>query len=375
MAGFDPAPYEGIHISGVRALDDDELNELLWHFGSLRKTAEFLQCSRPLLSDEYKDRGLAGNHPSVFSVPQERTPRTGAEKTQIGEITVTDLNREADDAFERLFDAACAIDDANEALDIEQDTATYEIETEVPIGICMLSDLHIGDLGVGHRAVHGLIQGIREIDGLYVGLNGDMIEGGLPGCPDSLRMRQGMRVAWQRRLAERYAEQLQGQVFVVTTGQHEFFGQRSGDINFAAELAEQAGCPYLGPGGDFTMLVNEQLYTVGLWHKHKGSSIYDETAGAKRANREHGPYDLTIVADKHAPAVSQEFRTGNKLRTFVRGGTAKTHDEYGKALNFLDSAVMFPITVLWHDQRRIWQTIDTAGGLDYLRYLREHKYA
>jgi hypothetical protein len=110
---------------------------------------------------------------------------------------------------------------------------------------------------------------------------------------------------------------------------------------------------------------------VAVWHKYHGSSVYDETAAAKRLCREHGPFDVSIVCDKHAPAASVEMKYGDRLRAFLRGGTAKLNDPYGKSLGYQNSLLTWPSVILWPDERRVWATADLAGALDYIERLHD----
>jgi len=367
--------YRGIRLDGARKLGDAELLALIDEFPSIRKVSAYLGFTnsqqRGELADIYRVRGLAEIRPCAVPLIAEHPMRTGNGTLTKGNVTFTNIRREADDAAEKVWAAAQASYDAEAAVNFEQDVASAEIATEFPIGLVPPCDEHLGDLGVNPAAVAGFVKGIASVDGLYTVQNGDILEGGVPGCPDSLRMRQGAKVEWQRRMAERLIEWMADRLLAVTGGQHEFFGQRAADLHFARELARIGNCPFLGPGGTLNLLVGETPYSIGIWHKYLGSSIYAATAGAKRMCREQGPFDVSIVADKHAPAISQEMRQGNVLRTYIRGGTAKLNDEYGKSLGFLNSGFIFPLVILWPFERRMWATADVARGIEYLEFLRK----
>lgn len=363
------AACEGVGLEGLRALDDDELQGVWEHFDTVTALADFIGCSHSWAGKLLAERGLRRRRgANVYEHPLRRgTIRT--QKTP--ELTIEDARAEADDVIERLWAAADAAFDAEEALETEQDRVDVQVDTQVPIGLFAIGDVHLGSSGVNPRTVRALVDAVAEVDGLYTVLNGDLIEGGLPGCPDSLRADQVLKVEWQRRLAANIAERLSGHCIGVTCGQHEFFTQRASEFDFAAYLAKCANAPYLGPGGDFHIDVGGYVYTVAVWHKYQGNSIYDATAGAKRLCAEKGPFDVSIVADRHAPAASEEFRNGDRMRVFLRGGTLKMHDSYAKSLGYMNSAMQFPFVILWPGERKMWRTGDLQEGLEYLAYLRQ----
>lgn len=364
---------EGIGLEGLRELDlDDDALERLWrHFGTTTAMASHIGCSHSWLGKLLSDRGIRElrQRREYDGVHPLRTGDSVVRKR--GGLTIADARAEADDTINRLWAAADAAWDAAEALDTEQDRVHVHVETEVPIGLIAVGDVHLGSSGVNPRTVRALVDSVAEVDGLYTVLNGDLIEGGLPGCPDSLRADQVLKVEWQRRLAANIAERLSGHCIGVTCGQHEFFTQRASEFDFAGYLAKCANAPYLGPGGDFRIDVGGYVYTVAVWHKYQGNSIYDATAGAKRLCAEKGPFDVSIVADRHAPAASEEFRNGDRMRVFLRGGTLKMHDSYAKSLGYMNSAMQFPFVILWPGERKMWRTGDLQEGLEYLAYLRQ----
>jgi len=356
----------GVGLGGAQALDDDELYLLVRQFRTVTALADHIGCSHSWLGRMLAERGLRQMRGHY------EHPLRGGDRAveKAGGLTIEDVRTEADDAIERLWAAADAALDAAEAIDTEQDVVRATANADLPIGIFAIGDVHIGSPGVDSRAVREIIDAVVGVDGLYVILNGDLIEGGLPGCPENLRTEQHLRVEWQRRLAQNIAERIAPHCIGVTGGQHEFFGQRAADFDFAANLAKAAQAPYLGPGGMFRLDVGGHVYSLACWHKYHGNSMYDATASAKRLCAEHGPFDVSIVADKHAPAASEEIRNGNVMRVFLRGGTLKLIDNYGKSLGYLNSAMQFPFVVLWPGERKLWRTGDLQEGLEYLSFLR-----
>ncbi|MGD9496382.1 MAG: hypothetical protein AB7Y46_08725 [Armatimonadota bacterium] len=370
-AGFDPAPYAGIGIEGARALADDELNRLLWSLGSLRKLTAHLKCARPGLSALYKRRGLAHLHPAVFALGADVERRSGDQRVRKGDLVLENLRRpDEEDVVAQVWDAARSFAEAMAATSIEQDTLRVSIETDLPVLLAVLGDLHLGAAGVDYLRLLGLLQVVAHMDGVYVALNGDLIEGMVALCPEAARGEQ-LPVRLQRRLADSVIDLLRPRTVAVTEGQHEYFAKRAAGVDYAEELARRAEAAFLGPGGGFWLRVGEVEYHIGMWHKYPGASIYDETAAAKRCCREHGPFDVTIVCDHHTPAVSHEVKYGDRKRAFLRGGTAKTRDPYARSLGYMNAAFEFPCVILWPDAHQVWAETNVALALETLTLHRQ----
>jgi len=280
-----------------------------------------------------------------------------------------------DDDFDSIWRAVTELQDALKPLKIERRTTTWHIPENKPIGIAALSDMHIGADGTDYRVLGAVLKLIYDTDGMYMVCHGDIINNYISRSPDTERHSQVLSPAVQKELAKRIMEHfgIKKKVIAITRGQHEAWSIRQDDFDPAAYFAKHADAAYLGPGG----VVHAEFpdgtkYVFGIWHKYRGSSIYDETARAKRAYREHGAgqWDVTIVGDKHTPAVSYEIAVG-KLCAFVCSGAAKLGDMYADDLGYIDQRrFMVPVVIIWPEKRKMWLTLDFVEGVQYLEYVR-----
>jgi len=289
---------------------------------------------------------------------------------------ITNLKRPPDGWEGDLFEEVCAYGELLQQADIEQYEADITIDTELPIGIAVTSDQHIGNAGTNHRLLGNVINRIIETPGLFVCDNGDSVDNFVALSHESGRYEQIVRPRYQKQLARWIWTRWAPKLLANTGGQHEYFETRVSDFDTAEYLARKGEAVFLGPGGKLNLIVGEQPYSIGMWHKFRGNSIYDATAGAKRLFREHGPFDISITGDKHEPAISYANEQG-RWGVFVRAGTFKVRDSYGRSLGYetvnpLDY-VSVPVIILWPDERKFWVTLDFYGGVDYLTYLRGHK--
>ena len=330
--------------------------------------------ARSNMSKKWKDLGLRPRK-SNWARPPVAFPRALEQPTEDEPLECIDKEIEDPHLIERLWGAAEAVRLATEAANTEQDRAGFRLRETAPVGIWSLSDIHIGHDRVPHLLVKETVDLLAAEPGLYGILNGDVIDGFVANTPDTGRFSAALRPKFQKLLAVHICELLAGKVLGVTAGQHEFFSLRLDDFDFAEYMAKHARSVYLGSGGSMTLqFVDGVTYSIGVWHRFPGRSIYDKTAAAKRLYREHGPFDVTFVGDKHSPAISKEIRNG-EWRVFAQGGTYKVHDDYGKALGYLDSAVAVPMAILWPREKRYWVGLDISEGLDYLRWLRAEEAA
>ncbi len=289
---------------------------------------------------------------------------------------ITNLKRPPDGWEADLFEQACAYGETIHRLEIEQYEADISIDTQLPIGIAITSDQHLGNEGTDHRLLGKIIDTIVDTPGLFVCDNGDSIDNFVALSHETGRYEQIIRPRYQKQLARWIWGRWAPKLLACTGGQHEYFETRVSDFDTAEYLSRKGDAVFLGPGGKLNLQVGEQPYSIGMWHKFQGNSMYSATAAAMRLFREHGPFDISITGDKHEPAINYQREQG-RWGVFVRAGTFKIRDSYGRSLGFetanpLDY-VAVPLTILWPGERKFFITLDFFGGIEYLAFLREHK--
>lgn len=272
----------------------------------------------------------------------------------------------------RLFAAMPDWERLNREGSTEADRADITIRSDRPIGIACTSDWHLGNAGTRHALVKSVVDGILATPFMFAVCNGDLVDNFVAHSHETGRYEQLLRPRAQKQLAAYIMGLLAPRLLCVTGGQHEFFEERVSDFDSAEYFARKGGAVYLGAGGVLNLAVGRQSYRLGVWHRYRGNSIYDATAAAKRCFREHGPFDVTVTADKHTPAVSYCEEQGVHA-VFVQSGTAKLEDRYAKSLGYSGNPggrIGTPVVILWPGERRFWVTTDFEAGCEYLRYLR-----
>jgi len=287
--------------------------------------------------------------------------------------TITNLKRPPAGWEAALWEEICDYGELLRQADIEQYEADITIDTKLPVGLSVTTDQHLGNVGTDHRLLGRVIDTIIETPGLFICDDGDSIDNFVALSHETGRYEQLVRPRYQKQLARWIWTRWAHKLLANTGGQHEFFETRVSDFDTAEYLARKGDAVFLGPGGKLNILVGEQHYSIGMWHRYPGNSIYDATAAAKRCFREHGPFDITITADKHEPAISYACEQG-RWGVFVQAGTFKVRDSYARSLGHETADPMdyvaVPTVILWPDRRKFFVTLDFFGGIEYLNYLR-----
>jgi len=336
-------------------IDDAQLIQLADRYG-LRKAARLLGIPHTTAHYRYhqaKQEGLPAKGDPVVSFGQDIEPPEGWE--------------------EQFWEEVVSWEDWQRRGSTERHYADITIETDRPIGICFTSDWHVGNAGTWHAILKSVIDGILDTPAMFVCCNGDLVDNFVALSHETGRYEQLLRPRYQKRIVAWLMKQLAPRMLAVTGGQHEHFETRVSDFDSAEYFGRKGECVYLGAGGRLSLQVGKAHYDILMWHRYRGSSIYDATAAAKRLAREHGDADIVVTADKHMPAISYQFER-ERVGVFVQSGTFKLEDPYAKSLGYQpkDPSVRIanPVCILWPHKRPPWITLDFWLGCEYLRYLR-----
>jgi len=273
----------------------------------------------------------------------------------------------------KMVKASQQMQEAHASRDNEVRSAIIDIEETLPFAIAFPGDFHIGSRGTHHTAIMSVCYILYTTPGLYCAFNGDLINNYIARSYEDERHSQSISPGDQKDIARVLMEWLAPKCLALTSGQHEYWSIRQDDFDPAAYFAKHAQCVYLGTGGQIEIVCSASnvKYILGMYHQYKGNSIYDQLAAAKRCYLDHGAglWDITIVADKHEPAISKEIKHGAE-RVFVRCGTAKLDDPYSRRLGFKQQRFYVPVVVLDPNNRRFDVFMRLSSAIEYLAYLR-----
>lgn len=229
-----------------------------------------------------------------------------------------------------------------------------------------LGDTHVASWGTDHRLLRNILKEIKETDGLYVALMGDLIQ-------MSIKLRSVIEVSdnmlppeQQAQFLEKMIEEIEGKIAFSSWCNHgvEREEKQSGISHIKYLLSRRAA--YFNGIGEPDVQVGDQIYKFACSHKFRGSSIFDSTFGPKRYMRMEAPErEITLQADLHVPAVSH-YWAGGMQRLAITGGTFQLSSGYAQRYFSLRTCPAMPCIVLHHDQHKFvpFWTLDEA-----LRYI------
>jgi hypothetical protein len=295
-------------------------------------------------------------------------------RKEIAEPVMTLPEIKADSEPERLWDAVI---EHQEAVTAERDRIVTElpvrIETDRPIGIAFVADLHIGGMGTDHKAIRRDLALITSCSHLKVVLGGDAVDNYVLSKLAHAARDEGATppiVQWSL-FRHVVLELLESKSLIaVGDGNHNAWTRRAAGID--GTLAALHGLPaiYTGEGGFIDLTIGQQEYVIYRKHRPPMSSRYNPTHAARQALR-FGTVngagklpDVVVVEHQHEPSIETAPMLGAE-RVFVRTGSYKVKDGHAAEFGF-QSHIGTPVVVFnpWRRQMVGFASLRTA--IEYL---------
>lgn len=286
------------------------------------------------------------------------------------------------EALERLFAAYREVVAAGDDL---TGRPTKRLEwrppDEAPVGIAFMSDIHAGAT-IDYQRFEADLGTIRDTDGLYCIVNGDLTENTKPQAKSGSALYSavfgapGLQLAYMATRLGWIAEPPRHKLLAIVEGNHDGFDGRWAGIDRLPDLARHLGAEYFTEtGGSVFVHLGGQTYHIVVRHNHAGISQLNKGNSARRLYdewpwaSEHA--DVIALAHTHEPHLEQVQRKGEVV-TYVRSGTYKIRDEWAEN-NGWRSAYGVPVVVLWPGERRVvaFHGSQFREAVEYLRMARE----
>ena len=259
---------------------------------------------------------------------------------------------------------------------IEQSEAHLSIKTKNWIGIAFVGDLHIGNMASDYKTMLIHRDLIAKTPNLYVALNGDYCDNYIPSSHAAGMFEALFPPAVQKNLAKDYIESIKGKVLALVAGCHDLWGLKASDWDLTEYLAKHGEAVYLGSGGTIYLTIGKVTYKIMMRHKYKYNSADNPTSTVKKMFEKMGGFDVGVLSHNHVAAVEESIKTGldgSLKRLFIRAGTYKVHDRFGKQHGFEKGMTSVPIVILNPNAREIRGFQDIQEGISYLAYLNGDK--
>jgi hypothetical protein len=232
--------------------------------------------------------------------------------------------------------------------------------------LLMLGDTHISSWGTDHSLLRSALKEIKETEGLWVALMGDLIQ-------MSIKMRSVLEVSdnmlppeQQADFLEALLESIIDKIAFSSWDNHavEREEKQSGISHIKNLLSRRS--VYFNGIGHPDVKVGTQLYKLACSHKFTGNSMFDSTFGPKRyARMEAADREIILQADLHRPAISQ-YVEGGMERIAITNGSFQTNSGYAKRYFSLRTFPVMPCLVLHNDVHKAVPFWNLDDALKYL---------
>jgi len=231
--------------------------------------------------------------------------------------------------------------------------STAKIDTDSPICLAFLSDIHIGSGATDYELFQQITQDILEIPNFYVILGGDEID-------LAIKLRSVAEVhgnildpELQIEFLRSWFNDIKHKVVAACAGNHDAWRtERLAGINVFKDIFTPA-VPYSKGIFRLDLKVGEQTYKMAMSHTFKGNSMYNPVHSLKRHAREEAPEcEIFFAGHNHKPGIGQDWEQ-LKHRVYINSGSIQTNSGYAKRFHSLYTAPIFPCVVLWPDQHKM----------------------
>ena len=221
-----------------------------------------------------------------------------------------------------------------------------------PIVLSQLGDTHLGSWGTDHRLVRTAFNEIRDIDGLFVALMGDLDQ-------MSIKLRSVIEVSdnllppdLQAQFIEALLDMIVDKIAFSSWCNHAIEREQNQSGTSLHKYLLNRRSPYFDGIGHPDIKVGDQIYKFACSHKFKGNTQFDSTAGPKRYLRLEAPdREICLQGDLHRPGIAQ-YTEGGSERIAMTNGTHQLHSGYAERYFSLRAFPIMPSLVLYPDKHR-----------------------
>lgn len=252
---------------------------------------------------------------------------------QKGQIQIAEGSLPTDMPFEQFHEKVVEIAEFRQEIEGEKRHVEIKIDTDKPVAIAFLSDIHAGSCGTDYNLLRQTGEIIKDHPLAYCITAGDI--------SDSLFFDYGEEVLSMQEQYVYMSKLLQWigpeNILAGIMGNHEAWARKSGVTNYI-EFVNRMQRPLLRGVSFVDLIVGEVQYRLLLAHRFRGESMYNPTHQENRANRELQGADIIMAAHTHKPGESTiyqpEYGGGARKIVLVNGKTFKKLDAYGKDQGF-----------------------------------------
>jgi predicted phosphodiesterase len=325
---------------------------------------DFIMQSEPNQTYEHYARKMEIEFKKMFSSEKIRNKLRRKKVKYVNQKNAQE--RDVGELLKTLIESQKKLQD----FDDRQTEVSIEIDDDKPIGIVFSGDQHIGSLYTDHEQMIKDYEVIKNIDGLYVILMGDLRDNYITRSHAGGSFEQAFTANNQAIVAEHVIEEyLSEKTLVVLKGNHDAWSVKETGEDFIQYLARKIGKPFLWYGGEIKINLNGANYLIHAHHTHRNHSSLNTTNSQRNLfNNTHA--DVIALGHLHFNEVHNKSGGKNKDTIWIRSGSYKIQDDYGQYLGGLKGDSRLPMVILYPKEKKLLPFRDMYDGIDYLKMVR-----
>lgn len=273
-------------------------------------------------------------------------------------------------SYERITKHVQEGDEIRKEMDVGQEDATWNIPLERqdrPAAAIWMTDMHYGHHATRNDLIDKHLKMVEQTPNMFAIIGGDIIDNFSAAkhpvaATGDVVPPQIQAQAFMSRLRELdYKKKIGAFVF----GNHEDFINMAG-YDFYQTFMQGLNAPVFNRGGILQARLNNQLYRIGIGHKHWGVSKINPENAARRAMEFTYPNtDVVLLGDDHMAAGSA-FTRGGERKIVIDGGTYK-HDSTGQKWGLGKAGMGGYTLLLWPNRKHMEFTHEPDVAQELLR--------
>lgn len=253
-----------------------------------------------------------------------------------------------------------------------QDFAKVNINSNLPVGIVLTSDWHMGGKGTDYETWLRHMELVRnEPQAFMIPLSNTIDNFIFPsGMFDQME-----HPSLQQEIVKNFAKEFQGKFLAIVGSRcHEGWTKQKTDVEVNLLMFEdvlQRGVPWMPTGGVLELTLNSDVkYTFGLIHKSRNNSSLNKTNANRRMREQRWPVDITAIAHHHVKEISHGNQYEGPFEREVldiRTGAYKIKDAYGEGEGFGQGDIGSPMVVIFPGEKKFIPFYSLEDGIRYLQ--------
>jgi hypothetical protein len=288
-----------------------------------------------------------------------------------------------EDNYADLFDAAIAMQDADDATDTDTEDVEFNWGDK-PVGLLLPSDWHVGSRWTNYRRLRNDVSYIGDFreafpHALHLAHLGDLADNYFAAGKHPSGMHETLitRTDKQRNTALWLAKQA-GSWDWMLLGCHLAWNLTQVGEDVLAPIAKELGAVNGGFGLNARVTVGEQTYNILTRHKALGGAALNPGNQQRRMDDEYGPYgeraDAICTSHQHVCYMQTQPKAGRHV-VYTRSGGYKGGDCFARGGGFTHTKTAdcgIPLLILLPNEHRIipFDGHSWKDGLELLRMLR-----